>query len=168
MNTLGETLLVAGAFGGGVAGMWAQAQPYRRREEAQQRQETARLSEFTMQQAERVQQVADAAIEKARQEARDMRARLAQAEHERDKARAKQQRAARLVRQLRVPLDLQEAHVLEDRVNTEPTGDRDASSTNTQELALVVFENEFDTLYARWAREEEEAVAAAAGGRLRG
>ena len=44
----------------------------------------------------------------------------------------------------------------------------DNASTDGQELALVRFENEFDALYTRWAREEEEAIAAAAGGRVHG
>ena len=44
----------------------------------------------------------------------------------------------------------------------------DEASTDGQELALVRFENEFDALYTRWAREEEEAIAAAEGGRVHG
>ena len=43
-----------------------------------------------------------------------------------------------------------------------------AGSTNEHELALVRFDNEFDALYARWAREEDEAIAAAEGGRVHG
>ena len=46
--------------------------------------------------------------------------------------------------------------------------DYDDAPTEGQNLSLVIYENEFNALFARWAREEEEAIAAANGGRVHG